>query len=477
MNLPILSSATPAVPSWRRWLRQPLGRGPWRRWRNILALTYTVLAIAGLHDYITLVSTPTIVGILALLYTPVLEKNPPGRFRFAWPALFFFSLYFLLPVKTTLYLAWCCAACLFLETFHRRVERTIPFILLLLTPITGYFVEIFSFPIRLQLTRLAGGLLGLAGLPATVAGNSITVRDQAFSVDPACVGLHMLVVSLFTALLLMNYFQTHYQRRLGTGPILLLLLVTAALNVLANLLRIICLVVLAISPANPLHDVLGLVFLLGYILLPLLPVIRHTVRRFGRPQPNATGAPTRTQALLAANIVLATALSFLVLLSFRIDQPHPVQLTARHNIPGYKIKEANGSILQLDNGRSLVYIKPIPGFFYPDHTPTICWRGSGYSFTSLADTVLAGTSLYTGILQKGNQRLYTAWWYDNGVHQTTKPVDWRWDWIHGAPAYSVINLTAASPQDLATELKLVLKTHPFSPLLGRPVSPPRVKIW
>jgi len=85
--------------------------------------------------------------------------------------------------------------------------------------------------------------------------------------------------------------------------------------------------------------------------------------------------------------------------------------------------------------------------------------------------------VYKGELVKGNQHLYTSWWYDNGIRQTTEPLDWRWDWIHGAPPYSVVNLTAATPEQLDKELHYVLKTRPFRALLGKAAPRTRVKIW
>jgi len=72
--------------------------------------------------------------------------------------------------------------------------------------------------------------------------------------------------------------------------------------------------------------------------------------------------------------------------------------------------------------------------------------------------------------------LYTAWWYDNGIRQPIRPFDWRWDLLHGAPAYAVVNVTASTPQDLDAELIRILKTRPFRSLLGRSPIPARVKI-
>jgi len=466
------------MPQWRRWLRQPVGRGPWRRWRRILIGIYVLAAIAGLHDYLTLLSAPTIIGGLAILYTPIFEKHPPERLRFAWPALFFMGLFFVIPVRTSLYFALCCSACLLLETFFRRVAATLPFILALLPPVTGYFVDNFSFPIRLQLTALAGRLIAFAGLPVTIAGNAITVRHHAFSVDPACIGLHLLLCSLLAALLLINYYQSHYRRSLRPLAIGLLLTATVGLNIIANLFRIILLVVLAIPPRNLLHDTLGLVFLLGYILLPALPLIRWVIRRHGVPPEESTHRPVRSRSLLVTNIAAAMTVGLIAGLHFHSPKTRPAGLPASAHIPGYILKEREDGVLQLDNGKSLVYIKPIPGFYYTDHTPTLCWLGSGYSFKKIEDTLVVGTPVFTAVMEAPNKQcLYTAWWYDNGLRQSIQPFDWRWDWLHGAPPYAVVNVTASNAQQLQNELIRILETRPFRSLLGKAAAPARVKIW
>ena len=115
----------------------------------------------------------------------------------------------------------------------------------------------------------------------------------------------------------------------------------------------------------------------------------------------------------------------------------------------------------------MVYVKPIPGFYYTDHTPSICWEGSGYTFTTLRVSAFAGIPVFEGILEKGRETLYTAWWYDNGARQTINPFDWRWDCFRGGAPYAVVNVTSATRPQLEMEIVRILKTHPFLPLLGR----------
>ena len=447
--------------------RPPVPRGPWNRWRRLLAAVYVILAVAGLYDYIDARSATLVIGTLALLYAPALEKQPAGSFRFGWLSLAFMTLFFLLPLRTIATAALVCAICLYRESFFRRMERTTPFILALMTPVAGYFAETFSAPIRLQLTSLAGHLIGATGLDSKVSGNAIIFHDHLYTVDPACMGLHMFLVSLLSALLLMNYYQGRYRRRLSLGMILLLLLLTAILDIVANLMRIIFLVLLAIPQENPLHGFLGLLMLGAYVLLPLLPSIRFAIRRSTQIPPQTTGiAIGRSRRLLTANTLVGASMILFIPISTQVLKTPPA--TGNMIVPGYTTRRMENNILQLDNGHSLVYIKPIPGFFHTDHTPTICWQGSGYTFKEVRKATIDNIQVFEGEIQKDHQTLYTAWWYDNGIHRTTGPVDWRWDLIRGAPAYSVVNITAATQQQLETEITLALTTHPFDRLLSRP---------
>jgi len=468
MNIPMTIRVN--IPQqWNLVSEHPVKRGYWRRWRRILAILYIPVTAAGLYGYINSWSAALLIGILALYYTPGFDKQPNSSFRFGWPALLFAVLYFLVtPLRTVVYAALVSALCLYCESFYRRIEKTTLFILALLTPIADFFANTFSFPIRMQLTAIAGGLMKAAGLTVTVAGNAITYRGHLFTVDPACMGLHMLIISLLTALLLMNYYQRKTGRRLSALMITLLLLITIGLNTINNLIRIICLVILLILPDNPLHGILGLLFLCCYVLLPLLPMTRFVIRRYGHiVQANGSPSSVRCRRVLAGNILVAAIMTGLVLLHL-FRQPPERPMAAGVTIPGYSLHQRPNAILQLDNSRSLVYIKPIPGFYYTDHTPSICWQGSGYVFTTLGESTYAGVRMYEGTLEKNGEKLYTAWWYDNGIRQTIDPVEWRWDLIRGGRSYSLVNITAASPAQLRAEIIRVLKTRPFQPLLSHP---------
>jgi len=458
-------------------IRRPLRRGDWRRWRRILGIIYVPLVALGVYGYFNTISAPLVLGALGLAYTPAFGDQPSTKFRFGWPALLFTALYFAAPVKTVVYIALSCAVCLYRESFFRRVPATTLFILALLTPVAGYFADTFSFPIRMGLTSFAGSIIRLGDSHMTVEGNTIFFRNHLFSVDPACMGLHMLIVSLLCALLLMNYYQRREQRRLSVAVIAGMLLLTTLLNILANLLRIVSLVLLLILPEDPLHGIFGLLLLGVYVLLPLLPMIRYVICRWGHPVSPANGpTPVRSRRVLAGNLLVATALVMLITLVLLRKTPVPHRIPG-NAIPGYTLQNLPNSIVQLDNSQSMVYIKSIPGFYYTDHTPSICWEGSGYIFQTLRERTMGGIGVFEGRLEKGKETLYTAWWYDNGITQTINPFQWRWEEIRGEAPYAVVNVTTATESQLEAEIARIQKTHPFRPILGHAVPSTTVKIW
>jgi hypothetical protein len=102
-------------------------------------------------------------------------------------------------------------------------------------------------------------------------------------------------------------------------------------------------------------------------------------------------------------------------------------------------------------------VKYIPDFYYTDHQPTICWRGSGFEFRQIRRENIGGQPVYTGILQQDSDMLFTAWWYDNGVRRTIDALDWRWDVIRHGGRYAIVNVTAANRTDLEQAVQRLLR--------------------
>lgn len=456
------------------------GRGQlwrlWPRWSRSLSLLYIVLPVVSLHRYIDWRSAQFITGALAILLLPAGSMASGHPLRFGYGAIACFLLFLLLPVKTVLYLALTFAVFFFRESFYAGIDRCLIFIVLLCSPMAEYAANLFSFPIRLQLTHWAGNMIRYVGVPVRTEGNLLNCNGNEFYVDPACMGLHMLIVSLLAGIMLILIYQVKFQRRLGMIYIVSILITVMILNILANLLRIVFLTLFCILPENPMHALTGIVCLLTYVILPMIPCCRWLVRRYGKPDPGRAAPPKRRYfesfGLLAGNLLVAGCMIVATSLSWVHDRDYlgPGKVAEGDMIigkglpcegipgqPAYTTERLAGNTLKLYNGRSLIYIKPIPDFYYTDHLPAICWPGSGYVFIQAKEESIGGQVLYTGTLQHGKERLCTAWWYDNGVHRTTGQLDWRWDVLRGGRKYSVVNITAASREDLEKEVRNVLE--------------------
>lgn len=108
----------------------------------------------------------------------------------------------------------------------------------------------------------------------------------------------------------------------------------------------------------------------------------------------------------------------------------------------------NNEITQFRSQKALIYSKAILSFYSAEHSPYICWKGSGYQFTIIKEEMISGNLIYFGTLQNGKDQLQTAWWFSNHKHNTISQLDWRWRFFCGEPDFQLINITAANKNNL-----------------------------
>jgi hypothetical protein len=106
-------------------------------------------------------------------------------------------------------------------------------------------------------------------------------------------------------------------------------------------------------------------------------------------------------------------------------------------------------------------VKTIPEFFTGEHTPLMCWKGSGYEFSGVTTMAVAGVRVYKGILVKDDSTLYTAWWYSNGPVKTVSQFDWRMRMLKGESKFCLVNVTARDEQTLMESLRSMFTTNPI----------------
>jgi len=321
-----------------------------------------------------------------------------------------------------------------------------------MSPFFQYVSEVFSFPIRLQLTAIAGKLFSAAGTDIHAEGNMLLVNGNEFSVDPACMGLNMLVTSLLLCVMLIGIHQKKYHKHLSFVAVSTLLLVVFVLNIASNLFRILLLVQFAVLPGKIMHDIVGMLCLVLYVFAPAILLTRFAVKRFGVTVRKATVGSTPG---LWPHLLLLAGLLIVLPKTLRSDNKQVSWNTSAFTTAGYKVHVVS-DVIQLDNGKSLVYIKPIPNFYNADHNPMICWKGSGYTLRHINESVVSGRQVYTATLEKDNVKLFTCWWYDNGQYHTINQMDWRWQMIKGSKRFALVNVTSATMETLQQQVATIV---------------------
>ena len=429
-------------------------------------VAYAILMRLVLADYIPWTSVNFILGCLALPVAFHNRNKCVKSSRFLYASLAMCVLSFLFPVQMTLFFAMV-AALIFLVEHHFGKLPSVTFIILFcMSPTLQYLAGVFSFPIRLWLTGLSGGILRLAGLPATVAGNMITIGQQQHSVDPACMGIKMFLTSLLCGLFVLLVLQQRQKKSLKAGWILVSLLMVFALNLLANIIRILILVYFNIPPNNLMHELTGIGCLWAYVIIPFYFLGKMIVDRKGKethlavPDTNSHDSSSAIKTTWRWHFVVLGMVCISCLV-FQLRNAPDHNLQSPPMVDGYTGSIYGSDVFQYTNSKSLVYIKKIKGFAYAEHNPVMCWLGSGFEFETQEETLFNGQAVFTGTLKKDNSKLYTAWWYENRHYITINQLDWRWRVLRGDANFSVVNVTASDPATLHQLVADILKEHTF----------------
>lgn len=401
----------------------------------------------------------TVFGILLLPYVLVIRKTEGNSNRYFFVLLFFLVLVWLTGLNTLIYISLI-AALLFL--IERSLGKTGIFIfiyLIILSPIFMYMANFVGVPARLELTELAGSILNLVQMQNEVSGDLIITATDKFSVEPACMGLNMLSMSFMLAIVSAAHYERQYNKRINLFAIGCYLLIVFILNLLSNLIRIVLLILFKIPAADFMHDIIGIVCLIVYILIPLWFITRFFYKRFAVAYSEKKIPDHATSRLiLNAGIVITFVIVVCVVKSRPQTNAYMPQVCV---VPGYEKSIMTNDVLRFQNDDALIYVKPVRSFYGTEHTPMICWVGSGYTFEHIKKTMCNSKEIFTGKLVKGKDSIYCSWWFDNGTHKTIRQTDWRWRVLKGANNYSLINVNAADEKQMLVVTEELLRKNIF----------------
>ena len=326
---------------------------------------------------------------------------------------------------------------------------------LLVNPFMRYTDALAGFELRLWLSEVAGRVLTAVGRSVEVNGNVLVLDGQPYSVDAECVGVHLLLTGLAAGFAILAVLEHRHGRHVRLPTVGLLLCLTLYGIILANLARILVLVWTGWPPEHPMHEVTGLACFGVFVLLPV-GVLASTI--FGRLGSwssfvlvRAGGPQTRLRR--SRRSMVGTALCTLLasgMLYQSVEAGTPVSAYAPGPINGQQPELRDNDVYAYNFDDAILYVKPIPAFYHAEHSPLICWRGSGYAFGNVRRSSLAAGDgeVYLGTLRRGTATLYTAWWMSNGDRATLEQSVWRTDMATGAPAYQLWNVSAGSEAEL-----------------------------
>ncbi|TCD16874.1 exosortase N [Pedobacter psychrodurus] len=398
-----------------------------------------------------------------LLLAPFICNLKPGQFslRYLIPTVTAIVLAIFIPVKTLFFIALLFAALLFIENSLGKLSEAFLFLLFLLSPVFKYLIATIDFPIRLWLTAKVTELLNSMGTHAVAFGNIIELEKHSFAVDPACAGLNMLVISLIISLFLLVY----NQKRINKQPPFILVgglfLLTIGLNICSNFFRILLLVLFKIMPDTVFHDAIGLICLSIYVIVPLIFVSKVLIIHFStfkKQNPNQNRPANYNVRLPLLHITILALLIFIALNMVKAD--HLTPINNQIQLSGFKKKLLETGISKFENNEALIYIKPAP-FYVPGHDPKLCWTGSGYDFNNIKKEKIANTEIYTAILSKGADRIYAAWWFDNGTIKSINQLSWRWSGAMGSQLFYLVNVNANNRKNLHHQVAQLLANHHY----------------
>lgn len=440
------------------------------RWRpNFLSAQYLrflfpvgLVLFTGFYlaDYLHTSATTLLVGAAAIISTVTVGRVKRPH-RFAVATLVLLALTWLVPVNTLLYFSVACALFYWAEAQGFGLQPLSLVALFLSSPAFQYTAHVFSFPIRLQLAKIAGSIFHLFSSNVQIKGNTIFYDGHEFAVDQACAGLNMLTLSMLLGILLLGLLQKKAGKTIGLKTAAIYLLALFCLNLFANVLRIVLLVQFAVPPEAVMHEVVGLLCLLLYVCLPAGYLALFFVKRAATTQPSTVAV---NKAKPVVQVLLMVGLLLLGQRVITADTYAKFQKNYTAPVVGYTSSVFRPGIVKLENAETLVYVKFIRGFYDTEHNPTLCWKGSGYEFTNVKKQSVGGREIYTAALIRAEEKLHTAWWYGNATEATTSQWEWRKNMLKSGDSYALINVTAATERVLLKKMKQLLLAPTLAPL-------------
>jgi exosortase N len=428
----------------------------------LVLLLASIGVLGGIFAFTLAYFSNTNVLIGACLFPFSLVVVGPKRNNFIYILLLgvFATLAFVYEVRIFYFFALSFYFLWVAELFIGRLSTLVLFLFVFMSPFFIQVVTILGFPLRLMLSTYAGTLLNAAGTNVEVQGNVMIVNGEMFSVDDACMGLNMLVISMLMGVFVLAYRYKTSETTLGFYAGTLFFSIVFVLNIITNVIRIIALVYFRIPPEDPMHEVIGILCLITYVMIPLHFLGAWLIRKYGTLKNENVSLSRASRGNALFIIILPVAILFV---GKSIDTDGQDSKVTHANVHfGETVPEKlKDGVTKIATDDLLIYVKTIPEFFTGEHTPLMCWKGSGYEFAGISTVSVDGLSIYKGTLINGGSKLHTAWWFSNGSVNTISQLDWRMRMLKGETGFCLVNVTASDEDILMKTISSMLTTCPI----------------
>jgi exosortase N len=365
--------------------------------------------------------------------------------------LLFYLAYYFLQIQS-LFLFGFSFLLLYIINFKiGRVNNLPLFVALVALPVSGTVLNLISFDLRLFTTKIVATILSTCLTNASYEGNIIHYGNFEYGVDDVCSGIAMLHIGFLIALMLLAFIEKKKRKTVRNWQIVCLLSIAFLFILIANIFRIVILVVFKLAETSALHEVIGLVSLLIYFALPFYFICNRFARHFFVIEHKPILHIKYINAKIT--LVVITCLATMLFSIFVLKNRTTVRTYAK-NIEGYELKNLKFGVSQYSNANVLIYVKPEVPFYAADHHPKLCWKGSGYKFTNEKMREINGhTIVLAQLVNARNEKMYSAYWFQHNNFISSDELTWRWDAMIHRHKYQMINVTCTKEIELENEIR------------------------
>ena len=236
------------------------------KYQPFLLIGLTVLLALPVLSKFFKLNFEAIIGIMCFPFVLSFKKKAKYPIKWALISIAFVILYCLTGVMTANYFALGFLIFFLLENTFGRINWPSIALLFIVSPFFNYIIQVLSFPLRIQLTKLAVVVLKTVHPKLEAHGNVIQNGEISFSVDPECMGLNLIIFSLAVGLVLLVHFQKSTTVKLNFWKTTLFILLLLFLTNLGNFFRIVTITLFQSQPGTLSHEIIGLFCLIVYSL-------------------------------------------------------------------------------------------------------------------------------------------------------------------------------------------------------------------